>query len=223
MKRIWTGIWIILVLVFLGLTINYISNERMISDYSKGEYSENKVAFLGFTEPYIAPYNQGNVNYKNGDYEKALEKYQEALSLHPSHDRECKIRTNIALCMVMPIQPDKIDQDDVDDVIETLESAKTVLMEHGCAHELDSDGHSKNAQKLKEDIDEFEKQLKQQRQPQRGNDNPGNPGKDDLRVDEEDIKKKLQDLQNQGMQERTPGLDYLDQLYQYDYYSGATW
>ena len=66
-----------MILTILGLGLScllgaYISNEVNINDYESGRYSQNVLAFLGFTELYIRYYNEGNIYYKQENYENVF-------------------------------------------------------------------------------------------------------------------------------------------------------
>lgn len=229
MKRVLTSIWIVLIIFFVCLLVNYVANEMMISDYEKGEYNENSLSVLGFTEPYISHYNKGNVLYQSGNYEEAIKEYEEALKLNPPHDRECLIRINIALAMTMPIDVEEISESNIDDVITTLEEAKNVLIEHGCANRDDDNGHNMEAQTLKNDIDKFLEELKNSSGS--GNEDPsgGDDGDDDGEDGDDEVEEKekkkeqLQELQKQGIIDRNSELENIDNLFEFEFYSGPTW
>lgn len=155
MKRVLWGIEAIILFVLVLLLTNHFSNEIMIDHYNNKEYQENNITFLGVLEPYIAPYNLGNVYYQRCDYESAIAKYQEALQYNPPEGYDCKIRINEVLAMVATIDADSVDVKNYDETIDYLQSAQAILCEHGCASMEGSTGHNKDAQQLKEDIDKF--------------------------------------------------------------------
>ncbi len=229
MKKIIIAVWIFFILCFTVFVINYAANEVMIRKYHSGEYESNSFSVLGFTEPYIADYNQGNIYFKSGDYENAIISYKNALDKNPPHDRECKIRINLALSMVTPINPEEITEDNVDEVINTLEEAKDVLIEHGCANRDDHNGHNKDAQTLKDEIDAFEEQLKEQKNEPK--DTPDTPDdkkdddKDDKEKDErEEKRKQLEDLENQGIEEKNRQGNSTESFWNDSiFYDGPTW
>ena len=160
-RKIAIAVWI-LTATFLGiLVINYYGNKKLISNYGEGVYQQNELGFLGFTQPYVNHFNRGNVYYQLGDYEKAKQEYQLALNLLPADPYDCKIRVNYALSYVTPIDVDKITEDNYEDVIEICETAKGILTEKGCATP-ENDGHYYAAQKLYNEINQFEEQIRQQ-------------------------------------------------------------
>ena len=67
---------------------------------------------------------------------------------------ECKSRINYALSITTPITKESVTPKNIDESIERLEEARSILVQHDCAHMYDSDGHNKKAQTLKEEIDD---------------------------------------------------------------------
>lgn len=226
MKRILRIICILLSIFFICLLVNYFSNESMIEDYNNGVYGENKLAVLGFTEPYIAHYNQGNVYYKAKEYDKAVKEYEKALESNPPHDRECLIRINLALAMIAPIDIEKVTPKEVEDTIEILEGAKSVLYEQECATE-EGDGHNREAQTLADEIDELEKLLKEDSDPDDGGED--DPEEKETETETQDLKEEknkqqqLEEIQRQAAQERESELAEIEQLNEFSFYSGKTY
>lgn len=163
-KRVIVGIWVLLV-IFMGiLLLAYYSNRNMIKNYKKEKYEFNQLGFLGFTEPYINPYNRGNIFYSLGDYDRAIAEYDLALSYNPPEPADCMIRVNYALALIAPIDPDNINEDNLEEVLDILDEARDILCEDGCANDKGT-GHYDPAQTLKDEIDEFEEELLQQAEP----------------------------------------------------------
>lgn len=227
MKKLFTTIWIFLIACLLCLVVNNSANEVLIKDYKKGIYTENKLSFLGFLEPYISYYNEGNIQYQKKEYDAAIKSYQNALEHHPGHDRECMIRINLALAMVTPLDPDEMTDSDIADAIKVLEEARQVLYAHGCATE-NGNGHNKDAQTLKEDIDRFEEELKQKQEYQSENDMESNESEPEENQEqnvknEQDIQKQLEEIQKQSNEERNAELSETENIGNFDFYDGQTW
>ena len=160
-KKIAIAVWL-LTATFLGILIlNYTGNRKLINNFDQGNYQQNEMGFLGFTQPYINHFNKGNVLYKLSDFEKAKQEYQMALNLRPDEPYDCKIRVNYALSYVTPIDTSEIDEDNYEDVIEICEKAKEILAQKDCATE-NNDGHYYAAQKLYNEINAFEDELRNQ-------------------------------------------------------------
>lgn len=158
-KRV-LNIFCILAFICLGaVTLNYVANENVIAKYNDHKYQINNLTILGVTEPYIIHYNNGNVYYAKGQYDKAIEEYKIALSYDVPEKRECDIRVNLALAMVTPLDIDGIStRDELNDVLDVLYDAVDVLCEKGCAG-VSKKGHDKEAQKLKNEIEDLIEQL----------------------------------------------------------------
>ena len=130
-KRVVVGIWVLLV-IFMGvLLLAYFSNRNMIKNFKKEKYEFNQFGFLGFTEPYVNPYNRGNIFYSLGDYDRAIAEYELALSHNPSEPADCMIRVNYALSLLAPIDADNVTEDNIDEVLEILDEAREILLENG--------------------------------------------------------------------------------------------
>lgn len=227
MKRFLITVGIVSSILWVCLFMNHIANEKLISNYEDGIYKKNDFTFFVFFEPYIAHYNQGNIEYQNKNYEKAIEEYQKAIKCHMPKNKECLARINIALAMVIPIDEDEINSRNIDETIQQLEDARDVLTEKGCAHENDSNGHNPYAQQLKEDIDDFIERLKEQKETgsddaSQGTSQSGNSQNDS---DNDDKKQQLEELHQQTQKEREDEIaitENIGQIYNYDY-DGACW
>ena len=227
MKKLLITAGILFSVLWICLFMNHITNEKLISNYEDGIYEKNDFTFFGFFEPYIAHYNQGNIEYQNKNYEKAIEEYQKAIKCHMPKDKECLARINIALAMVIPIDEDEINSQNIDETIKKLEEARDVLTEKGYAHEHDSNGHNPDAQQLKEDIDDFIERLKEQKEAGSDDDsqNPHQSGNAQNGSDGDDKKQQLEELQQQTQKEREEEIaitENIGELYNYDY-DGACW
>ena len=236
-KKIVTGLGIAGFVCFVLLSVNYICNRQVISNYNKGIYKNSDVnEILGFTQPYVYHYNQGNIYYNNGDYEGAEEEYRSALKRYPGGDRDCLTRINLALSIVKQVDVESIIEDNLDDSLKLLDDARDILVENGCAHRDDEDGHNKDAQTLKDEIDAFEEQLKQTVSDQQKNGGPGKKdqpdtskdedGKDESGAsdDEKKIKEKLQEIQGDSLKQRNSEMDTYETYKDgYSFYDGQTW
>ena len=154
-KKVLIIIYVILILITLKLFYNILVDNVLISNYNNGKYSESQakiLTFLNFSQPYIANYNYGNVLYKNGEYEQAIEKYKKALKGIVPEDKECNIRINYALAICKTVSVNEKDQNSINKAIEKYESAIQILTEKGCADKDGNNGHNKKAEQLKKDI-----------------------------------------------------------------------
>lgn len=237
--------FMILILTILGLGLScllgaYISNEVNINDYESGRYSQNVLAFLGFTEPYIRYYNEGNIYYKQQNYEKALKSYDKALEKNPPHKKstksECQIRINKALTIIAIINRDyeeKIEEEtleaaEIEEILKLLEQAKDVLTEHECAIN-ETEGHNDDAVTLYKEICEFEEKIKNQSKEESkdNKDNKDNKyNNEDDKKDDSNVNDKLEELkqnQHDNTVERNRNIQQDEEIGNFDFYTGPTW
>ena len=230
MKRLIIAIYIILIIMLVIFMYRYLVNEKFISLYEDGEYEEENIeslSLLNINEPYIYYYNLGNIYYKNGDFDKAIESYEKALELNKAKEKECDIRINLALAKLEKIDDDYNQEENIDETIDILDDAREVLLEEECATE-DGDGHNSEAQELKEDIDDFEEELKKNKKEE--NDKDSDKDKDEEQQDNstEDAKEKLLEKKKQTYENRLDGMETVNSIMDwdnsgYDYYDGKTW
>ncbi|MGN0401476.1 MAG: tetratricopeptide repeat protein [Acetatifactor sp.] len=173
---------------------------------------------------YIYHYNRGNGFYESGQYEKAAAEYEKALNCHIAHRKECNIRINTALAMVAPLDfknTTKLSKKERKEYINILEDAVDVLVEEGCAHKNNQDGHDEDAQQLKDElqeiIEELEREKPEEEKPDNEEDDP----------DEPEITKKqqqqLEEIIRQGTGEHIKEMEEYRQLKDYEYYDGNCW
>ena len=154
-KKILIVIYIILLFIIIKLFYNHITNSILINKYNKGQYSENvakSLTYVNFPQSYVANYNYGNILYQKGEYEKAIEEYENALKVSVPKDKECSVRTNYALAICQTIQLNEKEQESINTAIKIYESAIDILTENGCANKENNNGHNQNAEQLKKDI-----------------------------------------------------------------------
>lgn len=155
-KRIIAGLWVVLVLLLSVLLLADISNKNFIQDFKNGIFEQNTFGFLGFWEPYVNHYNRGNLYYSLGDYERAIEEYQEALKTASEKPEDCMARINYALSLVVPLDLESLTGDNADEYLSVLYEARDLLCENGCANsDSDKGGHDSDAQRLKNEIEEL--------------------------------------------------------------------
>ncbi len=162
MKRFIAAVWTLVAIFLVILLLADYSNNRMIDKFNEGTYEQNPLGFLGFVEPYVNYYNRGNIYYALGQYELAESEYEQAMRSELQERQDCRLRVNYALSMVEQIHPNEITEENLDDVLAILDEARDILCENGCASRDDNSGHFPAAQTLKNEIDEFERQLLEQ-------------------------------------------------------------
>lgn len=229
MKKPVFVIYIIIVLILFKLISTFITNEKFILNYKEEIYNENEVKklfILNILEPYIAHYNYGNLLYKQKDYNQAIKEYKKALQLNPPKEKkECAIRINLALAMLQQIDEKDTSEENKNKTLTILKNAKEVLCEDDCAHVYDNNGHSKEAEQLKADIERKEKELKNEEKSNDSKKENEEENKDDAQKDKQvQIKEKLQEIQKEALQDRQDGIEDVKKMYEtYEYYKGKKW
>ncbi|MBR2704624.1 MAG: tetratricopeptide repeat protein [Clostridia bacterium] len=162
-KSIFIIVYILVVLILIKLLFNAVTNTVLISKYKDGDYSEQTayaLTLFNFPESYVADYNLGNVLYKKGDYNGAIEQYKKALDRNVPKRKECSIRINYALSICNLVHVDENNKESIENAIKEYEKAIEVLVKQDCAND-DGDGHSEKAQQLKDDIEKEIERLKE--------------------------------------------------------------
>lgn len=201
-RKVLMTICVILGIILLKLIYSYLMNSILINKYENSEYDENiakSLDFLNFTESYIANYNYGNVLYKNGKYEDAIEQYKQALQRNVPEDRDCSVRINYALAICKNVQVDESNEQSIRDAIKQYESAIDVLTENGCANKEDNNGHNKDAEQLKEDIqkeiDRLKKLLESSSDSESDEKNESNENKENNENETEEERKEREKIE----------------------------
>lgn len=206
-RKILIALYIILILITLKLTYSITINSILINKYNNGEYYENQakaLTFLNFSQRYVANYNYGNIFYQNGEYESAIEKYEEALKGMIPKYKECNIRINYALAICKTVKVDEKDQDSVKNAIKTYESAIDILTQKGCANKSDNNGHNQKAEQLKKDIQkEIDRLKKIQKEDDRDSEEEEKKEQDNKNKDNtETIETKIKDIKEDATKEQ---------------------
>jgi Tetratricopeptide repeat. len=243
-RRFMLVIDIICVLLFaiaLFFGIRYILNELFRSRYKDKVYSdkyEESLLKVNIPESYLPYYNLGNVEYQNGEYDKAIADYKNALELAPSHrhEKECDIRVNLALAMLAKIDwANMKTQKDAQRAIRQLKAARNVLTEEGCANPDDDQGHNEEAEQLKADIDKMLEEMQQDSNSGDSDNDEQQEGQQDQEEDqdqqqdsqrEKDIQDALDEQKKNSMKERQETQEDMDNQQSgggYNSYNGKTW
>lgn len=222
MKKI---IWSILAILLFSLTVTFISNEITIVNYNRGIYKENKLAMLGFMQPYVSYYNNGNIEFKHDNYNEAIVEYEKALRSGVPKNKECLVRINMALAMIETID---FESGSTEDALKTLKEARETLIEKGCADDKNS-GHNADAQQLKNDIDKLIEEIENSSGESSDNnqqDSESNSDKKDKKdKKEQTTEEKLEELKEQSQKERDNNMEesaYMKYFNQ-EYYHGNVW
>ncbi len=230
------------VLCALFFILGWCLNAYYVSEAKKGIYHPEMERFftrIPFPDEYVIWYNIGNYYFDKGDYGDAEEAYLMAISCGIPYGKECPVKVNLALSMMS-----QIDEDDWDEFLDctgreeqsagarraekVLKDARDVLIEDGCAHKDDEDGHDKQAQLLKDEIDELlensaldDEEEDEGDEEQEDGDEDQEPdeveedddeGGDDS-PDEEEVMEHIQEMLEENLDERTDDQQLYENLY----------
>ncbi len=234
-KKIFLILYLLFLVVVGKLVLSYAYNERIIKKANSGNYTSNAdmLTFANVYQPYIAHYNRGNIFYNQGNYDEAIKEYNKALDCGVPKGKECSIRVNLALSIIGKIPNDYAAPDNIDSTIATLKEAREVLLPDDCAND-EGTGHSKNAERLKKQIDDLIDELEQIKDEQNQNDDnqddnqdnqDENDQNDDSNTTEEDkeeeyidqLEQQFIDQQNEAYEERQDEMQSIQELYNYDF------
>lgn len=217
-------------------------NAFFVAEASHGRYHYELIkplTTLNFPDGYVVWYNIGNYHYRQGDFEEAESDYYRAIECGIPYGKECPDKVNLALAMIEQITDEEWDAffecegDEMNaqarKVEKTLITARTILIEDGCAHEDDEDGHYEDAQILKDEIDELldkddsddEDDDDDEEDPDENNDDGdddngddgGNDGGQDHSSREDDIMDHLQEQKEEAQEERAEEQQFYENYY----------
>ena len=219
------------------LIVRWCMNAYYVSEAKKGHYHpeiEERLTELNFPDGYIVWYNLGNYYFEEGDYKEAEDCYYRAIECGIPYEKECEVKINLALAMINQLSDEEWDSfldaetsAEMDaqarNVEKTLITARTILIEDGCAHEDDEDGHNEQAQILKDEIDELlnkddeeeedeEENEDQDDQEDQENNDDGGEG-DDPSSREEQVMNHLQDQKEEAQEERAEDQQFFENYY----------
>lgn len=218
MKRVLKVLIVILSIILLKLVLSFTINEIVKSNFKREVYNSKLVKLLyifNVNESYIAYYNDGNISYKKGDYDRAYNNYEDALDRNPPKERVCDIRINMSLSLIYNIK-----SEDKKTINDELEEAKQNLYQDGCANVDDDNGYSKDAEKLEEEIKKLQEQL--------NNSDDGSGDDDDSQGQDDDtntkeIEEKLKEIEKEARGSRDSDMNDSEYIGNYKYYSGKRW
>lgn len=211
-------------------------NTLYVVEALKGNYHpviEYVLKIINFPDGYVTWYNLGNYNFANGRYKLAEYDYYRATMCDIPYGKECPVKVNLALSTINQISKEEWDAFLNDEGSEEMDvrakivedkliTARSILIEDGCAHENDEDGHDKNAQILKDEIDELLKRGGQdensdgeggQGDNQDENRDEGGEGGQGQSSNEKQIMDYIQNQKNKNQEERAKERQQLEDYY----------
>lgn len=205
-----------LIILLIHFTRVYISNEILINDYNNEKYNHKIIKYLkkvNFQEKYIVYYNEGNIAFKEKDYDKALDLYDEALKKRPPQSRRCDIRINKAVTILEMIDENATPEE----ILYELNRAREELYIDNCANE-DGSGDSDDAEDMDGDIE-----TQMDKQKARQEETKPKDKEDKENEEEEKIKQELEEYNREANESRQQDLQDYKNLGNYHYYSGKRW
>lgn len=204
-KIIFITAYMVIILVFAKHALNYFYNEYVLSKYENRDYSinENLLLTANFIEPYIVYYNNANILYMNSQFSEAVPNYEKALTYkNIPKKRRCDIIVNLALSKVKMLPEDYELPNEIDNSIALLKDARAVLLSEDCAKD-DGKGHDKDAQTLKDEIDEEIKRLEElKEQMEQSSDQKSDNQKDDKDQNEEETEEEREQREKEEEREK---------------------
>ncbi|MCR5448594.1 MAG: tetratricopeptide repeat protein [Solobacterium sp.] len=230
-KRIIAAVLLAICSAFI--LIRYSINAVFVNGYHEGRYldsTESRLLNVNFPQAWLPYYNLGNSAYQQGDYNKAILLYEEALEQDPRHPAACSIRVNLALAMLQKID---FEHDDSESIVNQLLAARAVLTEDGCAGETEPDGHSAEAEELKKNIDDMLQQMggegesgedeESGESEEQEESEEGQSEQQDTSEREQQIQQQLEEMMQDNMEERQDVQEWYSQEGSYNQYNGKTW
>ena len=211
---------IIVLAILLKFIYTFVANEIIISNFNKKIYNNlliKSLYILNFPQSYIVYYNDGNLLYNQGKFDKAIDKYKSSISKNPPQDRICDIRVNLSLAMIK-----NINSIDAKEVYNILEEAKNNLYNDNCASKTDDSGRSKEAEQLEEEIKKLQEQI-ETTTDSNSKDNDDNNDNDEDDKEEKELEEQLKKIESNAKNGRKEDLELDENLSDYSYYSGKRW
>lgn len=219
-KKIKLTILTFIVIILSFFIIKFTLNEINIMLYHKSINSDKLIKslyILNLNEPYIVYYNNGNINFSQKKYDKAIENYELSLNNNPPDKRVCDIRVNLSLSMIY-----NITSTDKETVLNELKKARNYLYENDCAHENDDKGKSKKAKELEEEIKELEQKVKDGEESN-NNSNQQNNNSNSNTQNYDNIEEQLKEQQKKNNATRRNENEKTENMGDYEYYRGKRW
>ena len=229
-KRIIAAVLLVICSAFI--LIRYSINAVFVNGYHEGRYldsTESRLLNVNFPQGWLPYYNLGNSAYQQGNYDRAVLLYEEALEQDPRHPAACSIRVNLALAMLQKID---FEHDDSESIVNQLLAARAVLTEDGCAGETEPDGHSPEAEELKKNIDDMLQQMggegnsgedEESGESDEEEQEEGQSEQQDTSEREQQIQQQLEEMMQDNMEERQDVQEWYSQEGSYNQYNGKTW
>ena len=214
-------------------------NSYYVSEAKKGVYHpemERYISLLHLPDEYIILYNIGNYYFDKENYKRAETYYRLAIDSGIPYGKECDVKVNLALAMLSQLSDEEWDafyscagpetmNAEARTVEKTLKNARDVLLEDGCAGD-EEDGHDKDAQKLKEEIDEILEEAdldpddgddegEDETEPEEEPDEEEEDDEPNEAPDQDEVMDHIQELLDEAQEERDQDREFYENFYGY--------
>jgi len=214
-KKFLKRVYGLIILLCLSQVFHHGYNLYVVQRYRQGDYvmSPGMLTMLGLGDSYVSYYNQGNLLYQQNRNYEALASYQIALDKNPPEGKECSICINTALTYLQIIEELYANEKYTDMNLRMLYSARNVLMHKGCAGE-NGEGHSKEAEQLKEEIDRMIAELEERLPEEKMQVDTSGTSEEKSAEDtfEEEVKNKIRQKQSEANRERQAGMELSEEF-----------
>lgn len=224
-------------------------NAFYVAEAKKGKYIseiEEMLSTLNFPDGYVVWYNLGNYHFQSGNFEAAEEDYYRAIECGIPYEKECPVKVNLALAMIEQLSDEEWEaflecetheemNAQAREVEKTLITAREILIEDGCAHKDDEDGHYKDAQTLKDEIDELldfddseendqneDEEEQDENDPDGDSDDEEDGGGDDQSSREDQVMQHIQEQKEEAQGERAEDQQFYENYYGFGDESGGS-
>lgn len=216
MKNLFKISFALICIAFIRLILAFSINQIIITNYNKQIYNNSLVKalyVLNFNEPYVAYYNHGNILYKTGDYNEAINKYNTALKRFPSKKRICDIRVNLSLSILATIDNNSKNS------LDLLKEAKDNLYKNDCVDKDYKESKNMKAEKLEKQIKEI---IKSTNKNKNKDDKKDNDKKDDDNPYSH-IEREIIEREKAANKSRQQELNQYQNMNDFEYYPGKRW
>ena len=215
---------VLFLLILIKLILSFTLNAIVIFHYNRGSYQKNLISVLKMintNEPYIVYYNEGNIFYREKEYDKAISNYEISLKKNPPKSRVCDIRINMTLAMIENINFKGADYE----ILNALTKARENLYNEHCADKNDATGESKEAEELEDAIRDLEDEIENPSKSSSGDkdDEEEEKDSDEETKEEKDIEKQLEQINKEAQASRGKDMEQSKNIGNYQYYDGKSW
>ncbi|QIX26243.1 hypothetical protein ncot_06215 [Nocardioides sp. JQ2195] len=167
---------------------------------------------LNVIEPWIASFNEGTADHQDEKYDDALDRYDAALADVPD-DRECVVRTNMALAHEA-IGDRALEEEQKPDAVAAWQDGIAVMAEADCP--TDAAGGDEQTEKAAAVDARLRQKLEEQHAPEKKQEKDQEQDREKQQQEQEKLEKKKQKIEQrnaEGREKRAESKQYEDYPY----------